>query len=571
MDLFQYLWSLFSFILTPIFGPIYGQPHIVVIIADDMGWNDVGFHGSNEIPTPNIDALAYGGVILNRHYALPTCTPSRTAFLTGRHPIRMGLQGIPMNVAEPRGVPLHERLLPEYLRELGYVTRLVGKWHLGYYTDKHTPTRRGFDSFVGYYGGVITYFNHTVTKDKHTGIDYHWDTSGKIEPFDNDQYVTDFISDQAEAVIKNHDRKKPLFLQLAHVAAHASENRDPIEVRNMTEVNDTLSYIPDINRRKYAGVVTAMDDSVGRVVKALKDANMLSNSIIIFMSDNGSPTAEAPYTNYGSNYPLRGIKATVFEGGVRVPACVFSPRLKDRFRVSDELFHITDWFPTLYKLAGGDLSKIQDLDGVDQWSSISGSQKSNRESLLVNIDEVSNPEAAISGYYKLIRGINRYDDYYGKDGNDYSPKTYDVTGVLSSLAGRAIASLGNQYLPPQKRITELRNKATLRCEKKDDRPSCRDTCLFDIVKDPCETTNIIDEHPEMEIVLNTYIQGYKAVLMNQTNTYIDPAGYPENFNGYWMPWMDHEYTPPKNRNKSAIWSPSVFCEGWPIDDPRSCL
>lgn len=98
------------------------------------------------------------------------------------------------------------------------------------------------------------------------------------------------------------------------------------------------------------------------------------------------------------------IKATVFEGGVRVPACVFSPRLKDRFRVSDELFHITDWFPTLYKLAGGDLSKIRDLDGVDQWSTISDSQKSNRESLLVNIDEVLKPEAAISGNYKLVRG-----------------------------------------------------------------------------------------------------------------------------------------------------------------------
>lgn len=168
---------------------------------------------------------------------------------------------------------------------------------------------------------------------KHTGIDYHWDTPEKIEPFSNHQYVTDFISDQAEAIVKNHDKKKPLFLQLAHVAGHASENRDPIEVRNMTEVNETLSYIPDFNRRKYAGnehehffkfifnihsyaysrtilfagLITAMDESVGRVVKALKDADMLSNSIVIFISDNGAPTAIVPYTNYGSNYPLRGV------------------------------------------------------------------------------------------------------------------------------------------------------------------------------------------------------------------------------------------------------------------------
>ncbi|XP_023316845.1 arylsulfatase B-like [Trichogramma pretiosum] len=563
------------------------RPNIIVIMADDVGWNDFGFHGSNEIPTPNIDALAYSGVILNRHYSLPTCTPSRASFLTGRHAVRMGLQGLPPNVAEPRGVSLRERLLPEYLKELGYVTRLLGKWHLGYYSDAHLPTSRGYDSFEGYYGGYIRYFDHTVTKNKHRGIDYHRDEApDEIRPYKDDRYVTDFIATRAEEIIRAHPAEQPLYLQLSHLAAHASEGAEPIEVRNLTEVDAEFGHVPEPNRRRYAGVIAALDESVGRVVAALAEARLLENSLIVLLSDNGAPTAIAPFKNHGSNYPLRGQKATVWEGGVRVPALVYSPLIKKSSRVSQDLFHMTDWFPTLLSAASaGDVAARDSLqlDGIDQWPTLSGSSNDDdedgsetkrREALLVNIDEVIGPEAVIVQQYKLIRNVRRYKDYYGIDGNVYSPKEYDVEGVLKSPAALGIRTLAaNDQLPKDgKIIQQLRTKARIAdCRPKTSNyTDCEDHCLFDVIRDPCETTDLSKKYPEKVTILDAYMRDWRAVLSNQTNTYIDPAGYPENFDGYWMPWLDREYEPPAERNAS-IWSPEVFCEGFPIDDPRNCL
>ncbi|CAB0044605.1 unnamed protein product [Trichogramma brassicae] len=539
------------------------RPNIIVIMADDVGWNDFGFHGSNEIPTPNIDALAYSGVILNRHYSLPTCTPSRASFLTGRHAIRMGLQGLPPNVAEPRGVPLRERLLPEYLKELGYVTRLLGKWHLGYYSDAHLPTSRGFDSFEGYYGGYIRYFDHTVTKNKHRGIDYHRDEApDRIRPYKDDRYVTDFIATRAEEIIRAHPAERPLYLQLSHLAAHASEGAEPIEVQNLTEVDSEFGYVPEPNRRRYAGVIAALDESVGRVVAALAEARLLENSLIVLLSDNGAPTAIAPFKNHGSNYPLRGVmafsfffdrfyafyrsiadaekktltsdfylslsiffftislreqqKATVWEGGVRVPALVYSPLIKKSSRVSQDLFHMTDWFPTLLSAASaGDVAARDSLqlDGIDQWPTLSGSSNDDddddgsetkrREALLVNIDEVIGPEAVIAQQYKLIRNVRRYKDYYGIDGNVYSPKEYDVEGVLNSPAALGIRTLAaNDQLPKDgKIIQQLRTKARIAdCRPKTSNyTDCEDYCLFDVIRDPCETTDLSRKYPEVSV------------------------------------------------------------------------
>ncbi|KAJ8688034.1 hypothetical protein QAD02_023829 [Eretmocerus hayati] len=584
MNLAQYFMSFFATLVYPggstsvpdVPTKNQTQPNIIVIVTDDMGWDDVGYHGSNEIPTPNLDALAYSGVILDRHYTLPTCTPSRAAFLTGRHPIRMGLQGLPMNVGEPRAMPLREKILPEYLQKLGYSTKLVGKWHLGYYTPEHTPTKRGFDSFVGYYGGVVTYFNHNVTKDKHCGIDFHLDTPDGIKPYKHDEYLTDFIGTESEKIIRNHNKEKPLYLHIAHLAGHSSEGFETLETRNMSEVNNTLGYIPKLNRRKYAGIITAMDESIGKIMKALSDENMLKNSIIVFMSDNGapsdiSPDPTIPYTNYGSNYPLRGIKSGLHEGGVRVPTVIFSPLIERSSRISNDLFHVTDWFPTLYKLAGGDLDNIKDIDGIDQWPTISQGRKSDRNSVFLNIDEVLRNEGAIKGEFKYMKlGHSSFGKHYGKRGQEYSP-SYNVTSVLESQTAKAIDSLKQHLLPGDDAITRLRKETEIKCEEKLEHPDCPDGCLFNIFEDPCETTNIKDKHPEVVDSLKKYISGHKSILMNQTNTYIDPNGYPDNFKGFWMPWLDHEYTPPVNRNLSVIWSVQVFCEGWPADDPRSCL
>ncbi|CAD1471204.1 unnamed protein product, partial [Heterotrigona itama] len=498
------------------------------------GWNDVSFHGANQIPTPNIDALAYNGVILQRHYVLPICTPSRTAFLTGRYPIRTGMQGYPLKAGERRAIPLDNTLLPEYLRKLGYATHLVGKWHTGYYSDYHTPVYRGFDTFMGYYTGYITYFNHTIEQDSHVGYDLHYDVPGSISVMYNNEYMTDLMTERAVDIISDHDRSKPLYLQLSHLAAHASDAKAVMEVRDEGETNATLGYIDDFNRRKFAGVVTAMDESVGKVVQALKAANMLDNSIIVFMSDNGAQSVGL-LENHGSNYPLRGLKFTLFEGGIRGAACIYSPLIKNPSRISNELIHITDWLPTFYSAAGGNLEDLEeDLDGVDQWATIVSGKQTTRKNLLLNIDELLS--GALMGNYKLINGAKlEYGDYYGDSGMNKSYPEYNVTNVLHSFAGSAISNISQVTLNTNY-IIKLRKAATVVCQNFANYPKCLEKCLFDIYNDPCETTDLSLQHPDIVRELNELIDEYYKITKHPVGGIVDPLSYPEHFNGTWMPW-----------------------------------
>ncbi|XP_011881608.1 PREDICTED: arylsulfatase B-like isoform X2 [Vollenhovia emeryi] len=516
-------------------------PNIVVIIADDLGWNDVSFHGADEIPTPNIDALAYNGVILNRHYVLPVCTPSRIAFLTGKYPIRTGMQGYPLRGAEPRGIPLNNTLLPEYLRRLGYTTHLVGKWHVGYHTRNYGPTRRGFDTFLGYYTGMIEYFNHTIYESGQLGYDLHRSVGDNHTVEYRYDYMTDLVTNEAESIISSHNTDKPMYLQLAHLAAHASNAESVMEVRNRKETKATLGYIEDFNRRKYASVVATLDESVGRVVDALKKKDMLKNTIILFMSDNGAQT-EGYLENYGSNYPLRGVKFTLFEGGIRGAACIYSPLIQRPSRVSTRLFHIADWLPTLYSAAGGNSSDLQQLDGIDQWPVIKTAKTGERTSVLLNIWESQNNEAAIVGRYKLVRDTSDYQkhyDYYSGNGPSY-PK-YNMTKVLTSPAATAIASVSTNKLTTTK-IKALRKRATIVCKNSTYSSSCTNrTCLFDIYKDPCEITDLSLKYSKIVKKLSVFIDSYKSVLMKELNTDVDPAGFPYHFNNTWMPWLPDDY------------------------------
>lgn len=520
-------------------------PHIVVIIGDDLGWNDVSFHGMDQIPTPNIDALAYSGVILNRHYVLPTCTPSRTAFLTGRYAIRAGLQGFPLKTGEPRAIPKNNKLLPEYLRDLGYSTHMIGKWHVGYYKPQYTPTRRGFDTFFGYYNGYVDYINHTVSdlpeSTAHVGNDLHRDTLEKLSPEFATGYLTDLITEEAEKIISNHNRTKPLYLQVAHLASHGTGIIDAeLQVRDENLLNQTFGYIKDMKRRLYAGVITALDESVGRVVEAMRKANLLKNSIILFMSDNGAQT-EGILNNYGSNYPLRGLKFTTYEGSVRGVACIYSPLIRKLSTVSQQLIHITDWLPTLYSAAHGDVRNLENLDGVDQWEAIKNGKSSKRDRLLVNIEEDVNEAAAIIGRYKLVRRSDTtYGGYYGDDGKDESYPKYEPSKVRSSLVGSAIATLSKGRYLRDAKIRKLRRSSTLSCQHSTNFTNCGGDCLFDIYADPCETTDISYRYPKILTNLRNYIDGYRKVVVKENKLPIDPASYPCHFNGSWMPWIEDE-------------------------------
>lgn len=226
------------------------RPNIIFIFADDLGFNDVSFHGSSQIPTPNIDALAYSGIILDRYYVTPLCTPSRASLMTGKYPIHTGTQHDVIQGIEPRGLSLNETLMPQYLNKLGYKSHIVGKWHLGHWKREYTPLYRGFLSHVGYWTGHQDYNDHTSFErpgwgyDMRRGMEVARDLHG--------QYTTDVITEESVKIIKKHDKEDPLFLYIPHLACHSSNQYDPLPAPD--EVVAEMDHIDNYMRRRYAGM-----------------------------------------------------------------------------------------------------------------------------------------------------------------------------------------------------------------------------------------------------------------------------------------------------------------------------
>ncbi|KAL7630204.1 UNVERIFIED_CONTAM: hypothetical protein RMT77_019655 [Armadillidium vulgare] len=427
------------------------KPHVVFILADDLGWNDVGFHGDAEISTPNIDALAYSGVILNNYYVQPLCTPSRGAVMTGMYPIHTGMQHSVILGSEPRGLPLDFTIFPQYLKSLGYTTRMVGKWHLGNFRKDYTPTFRGFDSHYGYWEGMIEYYSHTVALNA-TIDGYDFRRNMEVEYDGVGTYATDLFTEESVKIINEHNPSKPLFLYLPHLATHVatfSENGVPLQAPD--EVIEMFSYIEDESRRKFAAMLWKLDESIGKVVEALKERKMLKDSIIVFSADNGG--SAGGYERSGaSNWPLRGTKNSMWEGGVRGSAFIWSSLLKKPGRVSTEMMHISDWLPTLYNAIGGDLSDLHPTDGMNVWESLQGKSSSPRKEFVVNIDPVINGASIRDNEWKLLFNPSdigeQYDGWFGPSGRYYSTnsksskeKENRFLKIQNSPAGRAVKEL----------------------------------------------------------------------------------------------------------------------------------
>lgn len=247
------------------------RPHILYIIADDLGSADVGFRGS-DIRTPNLDALAAGGARLGYFYTQPMCTPTRAALMTGRYPLRYGLQTAVIPSGADFGLATDEFLLPQALKEAGYRTALVGKWHLGHADQKYWPCQRGFDSFYGPLVGEIDHFKH----EAHGVTDWYRDN----EPVVEEGYDTDLLGAEAVRLIGGHDPKTPLFLYLAFTAPHTPYQAPQAYI-------DAYAGIADPQRRTYAAMITAMDEQIGKVVAALEARGLRENTLIVFHSDNG--------------------------------------------------------------------------------------------------------------------------------------------------------------------------------------------------------------------------------------------------------------------------------------------
>ena len=261
------------------------RPHIIIIVADDLGWSDVGFR-DGEMHTPNIDKLASEGVSLNYSYMQQVCTPSRAAFLTGVYPFRMGLQYSVFTALKNNSMPMDKKVLPEHLQSLGYKTHMVGKWHLGFCNYDMTPTHRGFDTFYGMYNGKAGYFNHTGNwngYDLHEHTGPNPDTDWRVDWEGNGTYSTHLFTEKALKVLQSHDQSEPLFLFLSYQAVHS-----PLEAPE--QYMDMCSKVTTGSKRKlHCAVTAAMDEGVGKVLRSADSLGYSENLITLFLSDNGGP------------------------------------------------------------------------------------------------------------------------------------------------------------------------------------------------------------------------------------------------------------------------------------------
>jgi len=299
--------------------------------------------------------------------------------MTGRYPMRYGLQ---VGVVRPwaqYGLALEERTLAQALKEAGYTTAICGKWHLGHLDSRYLPTARGFDHQYGHYNGALNYFTHI--RDK--GLDWHRDD----EPLREEGYTTDLLADESVRLIEGHDFSRPLFLYVPFNAVHSPFQAPESYI-------DMYKHIKAKNRRIYAGMVTCMDDAIGRIISALDKRGMRRNTLIIFCSDNGGVGSVA------DNGPLRGHKAQLYEGGVRVPATVTWPGVLKAGTVVQEPLHIVDMYPTLIKLGGGNLKHPLPLDGRDAWPTIAEGKPSPHEDILLNVTPANG--AIRCGDWKLV-------------------------------------------------------------------------------------------------------------------------------------------------------------------------
>lgn len=366
------------------------KPNIVFILADDLGWKDVGFHGS-DIKTPSLDKLANQGAKLEQHYAMPMCTPTRAALMTGRYPMRYGLQIGVIPGAGTYSLPTDEYLLPQMLKEAGYKTYMSGKWHLGHAKKEFYPNNRGFDSFYGATVGEIDHFTHAAH-----GVDdwYRNNDPIKEEGFDNSLFGAEAVK-----LIEAHDPKDPMFLYLAFTAPHT-----PFQAPQ--EYLDRYPSITDQNRKTYAAMISVMDDEVAKVVAALEKKGMRDNTLIVFSSDNGgvrssmfSGDTKVEGGLPASNGPYRDGKGTTYEGGTRVAAFANWPG-HIKAGVVNQPMHMVDWYPTIAKLAGVKPAKNKPLDGLDVWSTVSTGSASPRKEILYNVDPMGG--ALRAGDWKLV-------------------------------------------------------------------------------------------------------------------------------------------------------------------------
>ncbi|XP_064181603.1 arylsulfatase I-like isoform X1 [Anguilla rostrata] len=478
-------------------------PHIIFILTDDQGFHDVGYHGS-DIRTPTLDKLAAEGVKLENYYIQPICTPSRSQLITGRYQIHTGLQHSIIRPRQPNCLPLDQVTLPQKLQEAGYATHMVGKWHLGFYKRECLPTRRGFDTYFGSLTGSVDYYTYDSCDgpgmcgyDLHEGEGVAWGRGGK--------YSTHLYTQRVRKILAAHDPRRPVFIFLSFQAVHTP-------LQSPKEYLHQYRDVVNVARRRYAAMVSAVDEAVRNVTYALRKYGFYRDSVLVFSTDNGGQ----PFAG-GSNWPLRGRKGTYWEGGIRGVGFVHSPLLRRRRRVSRALVHITDWYPTLVALAGGNVSASDGLDGYDVWPALSEGKESPRREILHNIDPLYN-HAKHGSWQDGFRLWNTAVQASIRSG-DWKLLTGDP-GCGDWIPPQTLAGFPGSWWDLERRTQAAR----------------KSVWLFNITGDPYERYDQADQRPDVVRELLARLAHYNRTAIPVRYPAEDPRANPELNGGAWGPW-----------------------------------
>jgi len=399
---------------APVWAAGPTKPNILFIVGDDMGYADVGFHGCTDIPTPNLDVLATAGVrFTNGYVSGPYCSPTRAGLMTGRYQTRFGHEFNPARGSI--GLPLAEKTIADRLKAAGYITGLVGKWHLGAEPEFH-PLKRGFDEFYGFLGGAHDYF-------KSAGI------LRGTEPMTELDYTTDAFAREAIAFLERH-KAESWFLYLAFNAVHTP----------MQATDDRLAKFPNVadgRRRTYDAMMLAMDEAIGRVRRKIAEAGLEENTLVCFISDNGGPTMPGTSVAGSENNPLRGSKRTTLEGGIRVPFIVSWPGHLKPGVFSHPSIQL-DLTVTALTAAGVQPGRDWKLEGVNLLPHLTGEKNGTpHEALYWRFGQ----QMAIRvGDFKLVRYDNNADTRTGRRNQGVTPvKLYNLRDDIGETKDLAAA------------------------------------------------------------------------------------------------------------------------------------
>lgn len=474
------------------------RPNVIIFLADDLGWSDVGFHGEEVIETPSLDRLAAEGAELHRFYSTPICSPTRAALMTGRDPMRLGVVYGVIMPWMTNGIHPDEHFMPESFRAAGYQTAMVGKWHLGHAQETYTPRSRGFEHFYGHLHTEVGYFPPFANQG---GRDFQ--RNGVA--IEDDGYETFLLADEASRWIRERDKEKPFFLYVPFIAPHTpldapddllekyQDMEDDREPARSEQTDRTRMFrkllLQKSARPVYAAVVDAMDQAVGRVLATLDQEDLAKDTIVLFFSDNGG----AAYAKGGAdNVPLRGGKGETFEGGIRVVSLMRWPNVIEAGSRMDSIMSAMDVFPTLAEAAGIEMKNEFELDGRSLWPAIAEGKQIPREQLLYFASETP------------IRG------------------TFNVTGFNDEW-----------------KLVQMIKQGLLSADV--------ESWLFNVGEDPFEHNNLAAAHPKIVADMARQIHDWRTMypISGTRNGLVPPPGWraPKDWTSYPISTEDLQATP----------------------------